>query len=101
MRISDWSSDVCSSDLTECCSKHRLTNPHAAAAATSVDRYICHQTAQPLCALLNPAKPTFLILQCQRIGEQSQDRVDNGEFLSAKVVKIGRASCRARVCTYV
>src|SRR3546814_10373900 len=68
MRISDWSSDVCSSDL--CGARHRLKTP-------AEDR-------------AGPERKT-------------PPEISGGVFISAEcsLIKIGRASCRERVCQYV
>src|SRR3546814_20173137 len=73
MRISDWRSDGCSSDL---CSQRRgkpeIGNDHA--------------------CFLPPCAPHRL----HGVGQVAEDRVSGHE-----VPKIGRASCRERVCQYV
>src|SRR3546814_7065864 len=65
MRISDWSSDVCSSDLFDQAFKSMLANP--------ADLDVTFRYAE-------------LAIQI-------------GDFEAA--IKIGRASCRERVCQYV
>src|SRR3546814_9130172 len=75
MRISDWSSDVCSSDLPGCLEEGRAASRsrYLAAAgitATSSDRRRLHD-----CARNSAGSHCF--------------------------AKIGRASCRERVCQYV
>src|SRR3546814_12431470 len=86
MRISDWSSDVCSSDLCRrwatrrCCRKicrsapgrdrHDSRSGHA-----QVRSYACFATTSQLLKGVRPH--------------------------SGSIVKIGRASCRERVCQYV
>src|SRR3546814_20135367 len=90
MRISDWSSDVCSSDLGE---------PDPAGLAA------CAQRANDLMALSreriademlklltapDPA-PTVKLMLAHRILEPVLPETE----------EIGRASCRARVCPYV
>src|SRR3546814_4194660 len=90
MRISDWSSDVCSSDL---------------AAAEPAIGDIAERPA-PLRADLD--RPAAIVTRRQvRIGqrrhrlEQHALAVDGGaEALGARV-EIGRASLRERVCQYV
>src|SRR3546814_6213937 len=76
MRISDWSSDVCSSDLLACRSwqfadheksKEQSSLDQLDACAVAVAGYAAHSAAQP------PEPAT----------------------------EIGRASCRERVCQYV
>src|SRR3546814_4503372 len=76
MRISDWSSDVCSSDLLEHGAAVNVGNPH-------IIFFVPEADAVPL-AELGPrieSDPLF------------PERVNVNE--------IGRASCRERVCQYV
>src|SRR3546814_6105668 len=70
MRISDWSSDVCSSDLI-------IVNRSRAGRKPSLQRDGCRM---------------FEPFACDLVGRGLGQR---GEF------KIGRASCRERVCQYV
>src|SRR3546814_1547115 len=85
MRISDWSSDVCSSDLFESCRAHH--------------------------SLLHfPCKSKLITVQCagrrrgtygeaaDDPGRGSGDHRDRGGHGGGE---IGRASCRERVCQYV
>src|SRR3546814_1783568 len=91
MRISDWSSDVCSSDLSQL---YRFSN----------------STYMEL--LQNNGKLTFALLGklCirlhQRINEIETLSLKNAthrvvRYLLTQLAQIGRASCRERVCTYV
>src|SRR3546814_1736978 len=77
MRISDWSSDVCSSDLR--------------------DEPI--QEARQLLTGMSKAQIR------QRLGIESEDRpilMNCGYLIERKRIdQIGRASCRERVCQYV
>src|SRR3546814_11218095 len=82
MRISDWSSDVCSSDL-----------------GWSVPR----EARQAALQGLEPDLRAALELAAERIrayhaGQKPEDR---DETDAAGVRKIGRASCRERGCQYV
>src|SRR3546814_3596864 len=74
MRISDWSSDVCSSDLGQRFALHILDDGRSA--------------------------PMDMARLQQRF-EQCPVRVGGREHHLAHLVKIGRASCRERVCQYV
>src|SRR3546814_8878421 len=74
MRISDWSSDVCSSDL--------LPPRHPAAAPRVADAERQGQFPDPAGA------------RGQCAGRRSRDA-------AARDREIGRASCRERVCQYV
>src|SRR3546814_4681543 len=76
MRISDWSSDVCSSDL--------VTSRGEADEASGI------ACAPPATTTKSPAR--------SRAGSHIGDRL----FLAATfLAEIGRASCRERVCQYV
>src|SRR3546814_16277257 len=66
MRISDWSSDVCSSDLS-------VPRRRVSVSVT--------QASAPACVTMTTRTPPLL--------------------LSPRWIKIGRASCRERVCQYV
>src|SRR3546814_12742034 len=72
MRISDWSSDVCSSDL----SPYGLT----------------------LAALLACGTGAAILILSRRAG---RDRQVPGRIAAIPHYQIGRASCRERVCQYV
>src|SRR3546814_2417196 len=82
MRISDWSSDVCSSDL--------LGIEHAVLAGMSQGGYLSLR-----CALRHPQCVRALIL----IDTQAQ--TEDAAKTEGYKQKIGRASCRERVCQYV
>src|SRR3546814_13152349 len=80
MRISDWSSDVCSSDLPICVED--AGDPHLATAHSSV---IERQSfSRPLALVVTGARAA---------------RIDAAAILLA--LAIGSASCRGRVCPYV
>src|SRR3546814_10015123 len=86
MRISDWSSDVCSSDRCASGSRSRRDFPrgHPAPAENAA-----HPCAAPF-GSCPPVPPLRRGPECQ---SQSQGK-DKGK-------EIGRASCRERVCQYV
>src|SRR3546814_1121216 len=72
MRISDWSSDVCSSDLI------------------------------PLAQATMIGTPEIIAEQQQQVDRQQLlTMLDDKEVQKKLVSKIGRASCRERVCQYV
>src|SRR3546814_6478649 len=72
MRISDWSSDVCSSDLFLMLFIGLLDQWHARAARHMVHPHLA-----------------------------GAERATGGEMLLGDEEQIGRASCRERVCQYV
>src|SRR3546814_9251858 len=79
MRISDWSSDVCSSDLFE--GSFNITN----GVMTTQDSYIDGPVAYAsMKGNLDIAKQLY-----------------NVDLKISPHIKIGRASCRERVCQYV
>src|SRR3546814_5689543 len=85
MRISDWSSDVCSSDLS-----HGIEEP--AACAVPARNSSSAASSSPC-----PAGHS-------RLGSRMRpDRWGSGftEKRKAWACEIGRASCRERVCQYV
>src|SRR3546814_9515232 len=83
MRISDWSSDVCSSDL-------------------AVDQYgglsrMVNRNDDTVTAVLVGGRAVFLDGELtDLVGHQR-----TGRFLRAAHKEIGRASCRERGCQYV
>src|SRR3546814_5331382 len=83
MRISDWSSDVCSSDLT----KLQRSSPDGRAASIAV---IGGQDGCARSKLIDGTGTGYLASDRQRAGAVELERA-----------KIGRASCRERVCQYV
>src|SRR3546814_20325510 len=97
MRISDWSSDVCSSDLdllihlqrARCASKRRSAFLISASEFPRLRGQLPEQSAiVPLDLLAYGERRSILIPAVFR-------------QMSQGIVKIGRASCRERVCQYV
>src|SRR3546814_5768531 len=87
-RISDWSSDVCSSDL-----------PAASNSATE-------QSLRSLMLVENDARTRVLfmssVIDNRRLQNTSMPMGSARTGSAAEsVMKIGRASCSERVCTYV
>src|SRR3546814_2545836 len=90
MRISDWSSDVCSSDLP--------SSAETAAAPASVV-----SDEQLAASVLQSSQQQKTIEQLQAL-LQSQDEeiADQRKQISElQTQQIGRASCRERACQYV
>src|SRR3546814_16474834 len=90
MRISDWSSDVCSSDLPV----DRLENGDAFAKLGQDRRCL-----QPDIAAANH----HCVFDCRQLARDSIDVATRADRVNANNVmpQIGRASCRERVCPYV
>src|SRR3546814_16854233 len=103
MRISDWSSDVCSSDLVsgDFAVRKRLTSALAGKRMPT--------EASAFVERCNPG----LILPVFRPDKEFSGRHPIGKLAHvhavfcpalaglAAIIKLGRASCRARVCQYV
>src|SRR3546814_18111798 len=123
MRISDWSSDVCSSDLgtihtkaynhvagTQVGAETRLADACTAFHTYQLDwtreRLLIGVDGRAYMRFENDGKgdaatwpfdrPEFLILNVAVGGGGGQQGIDDTAFPS----KIGRASCRERVCQY-
>src|SRR3546814_4332798 len=99
MRISDWSSDVCSSDLICHMLGYEdlqrgldLITDNSARTLNLGERYGL-EVGRPANLLVLSAPDDYEMLRTQGHALLS---VRNGE-----VLKIGRASCRERVCQYV
>src|SRR3546814_12105276 len=107
MRISDWSSDVCSSDLLEVALMKSLAHPkrmRLIALASSIQK--AGFDALPLIAIMT----FFLGAVVALIGSDLLKTLGASELVVELVgisvirdfgVQIGRASCRERVCQYV
>src|SRR3546814_3673923 len=95
MRISDWSSDVCSSDL--------MNRPPVSISALATPPIRKRETA------IRPSAPVDANSYHGSAQNNNRRRHYGREFLIGKLVqnksnncyKIGRASCRERVCQYV
>src|SRR3546814_8359495 len=97
MRISDWSSDVCSSDLTD---------PRIVVRARKLDKVTYEE-------ILELASVGAKVLQTRSVGLamkegvrvqvlSSFDSPDQDDLPGTLIVsEIGRATCRERVCHYV
>src|SRR3546814_18604093 len=108
MRISDWSSDVCSSDLE----KRRVgLSRLRKIGAIQVDRH-ARVGCQILVRLTDPANDIFFVIYLLGIdlqaGRDLAQPLDGHDSLVAELLRfkradgeIGRASCRERVCKYV
>src|SRR3546814_9426334 len=84
MRISDWSSDVCSSDL--------------AAVDRELREFVATvEAAQVAPDLLAEAVGVDQLVGADSHAVESLEQAEGRQFLD----EIGRASCRERVCQYV
>src|SRR3546814_10572854 len=83
MRISDWSSDVCSSDLGNWPKAISICSRHAGGTCRSNIRATTRSRGEPVCS-------------CE------SGNLGSGPILCGSgLLQIGRASCRERVCQYV
>src|SRR3546814_5460721 len=84
MRISDWSSDVCSSDLYP--SRTRISQP--------MDRFSSSM-------MRNRKLPPLGALRAFEAAARHRSFRKAADELAVTPTEIGRASCRERVCQYV
>src|SRR3546814_18476774 len=99
MRISDWSSDVCSSDLTANIGIH-----HVHHLASRIPYYRLPRVLRDHPELAGTSRLTFLqSLGCIRLAlwDESQKRLVSFREAQRQDRQLGRASCRERVCQYV
>src|SRR3546814_11083157 len=95
MRISDWSSDVCSSDLTPGC---------ATRFGPSGGRGLAWSDQIGSVRILRPAACTSTVACPTQVATMPRGAAKAGgrDGLTATMSgQIGRASCRERVCQYV
>src|SRR3546814_20885317 len=104
MRISDWSSDVCSSDLGMAAASFPL-----GAICGAADGLTGAWTAGPIATFALLLSLLIMALaaydahqQAQqkeaRIRREQEERVRTLALHDSETMQIGRASCRARVC---
>src|SRR3546814_12843988 len=109
LRISDWSSDVCASDLPRPCDQRGLINPPVDRASTiiydSVEAYMDrHQGLyDEVIYGMYGTRTTFALAEAVSELEGGCNTVltSSGTRAIALALKIGRASCRERVFQYV
>src|SRR3546814_14238517 len=107
MRISDWSSDVCSSDLVTTisfaeASASRISLPPASLCAHAVlDACRASTAANALVKLLILFPPKSTIFNDDHFLRKDHLVQNDHTVFQEKSVQIGRASCRERVCQYV
>src|SRR3546814_20209140 len=108
MRISDWSSDVCSSDLNEqgkpkIARLRLIRHDHL-----RQQKAVCNRSQQrPECKTEEPARLPLLsrtqaYFERHRTQQDAQGQHTQGQVkLSHDTAQTGRASSRERVCQYV
>src|SRR3546814_1274473 len=87
MRISDWSSDVCSSDLIKMV-------PYKIAKADNGDAWV-EVNGQKM------APPQISAEILKKMKKTAEDYLGEAVTEAVITVQIGRESCRERVCQYV
>src|SRR3546814_18467400 len=106
MRISDWSSDVCSSDLPD----RRIVDIGFAQAQLAMLRRDHRDLVRPAVRLgadwpldMRPARaPFFQRLDRRRAFALLADPVDMGDArLPLAAGELGRETCRTKLCSYV
>src|SRR3546814_7702102 len=98
MRISDWSSDVCSSDLTGLVELGSLQRRIRGAEGDGLGLDLLDAAARTDRLVVQADARVFLI----GVGPLGVDRIGEGGAGAGDVGgQIGRASCRERVCQYV
>src|SRR3546814_1735113 len=94
MRISDWSSDVCSSDL------HRRF-----AAGIALGKTVDHRRAEALLVVEHVMGNVDLLGDTAGVVDVASGAAGaaamHGRTVVVELQQIGRASCRERVCQYV
>src|SRR3546814_20030671 len=95
MRISDWSSDVCSSDLPRVATSSPLRS--------SVSPWLKMMApAAPAAAALLAFCPNGQVPRCiKAMAPAGKPAKASDSQTQVEVLQIGRASCRERVCQYV
>src|SRR3546814_18563332 len=97
MRISDWSSDVCSSDLVKATPVHGSTTSSVRLPSTSSPPISIRTMSLSLFSG-GQGHPIIVIV---RLGRRRIVEPFNHARLKPAHKEIGRASCRERVCQYV
>src|SRR3546814_11928469 len=98
MRISDWSSDVCSSDLLLEKGRFDLASAMQDARIGTVNG-VCQSLLQRFCFEMGMS-PELRVLEEQDAALVLKECVELA-LEEEKLQQIGRASCRERVCQYV
>src|SRR3546814_5919170 len=104
MRISDWSSDVCSSDLAGQSYWRRITDVNSASVGIEIVNPGHELGYRPFPEAQMAALLPLLSEIVGRHGVTPANVVGHSDIAPARKVdpgEIGRASCRERVCQYV
>src|SRR3546814_4540214 len=100
MRISDWSSDVCSSDLATAATMGRVTMTELRERGYNTDLAVGSITVAGTIGIMMPPSITMIVYGL--ISETSVTQLFAAGVIPALILgalfSIGRASCRERVC---
>src|SRR3546814_10732771 len=97
MRISDWSSDVCSSDLRD----QAVEMPGIACLAFDVDIRVLGRQRGEHALVIDLDDVDLMLLEQLHHGEEGARPVLEFYAQPRHAAELGRASCRERVCQYV
>src|SRR3546814_7451161 len=101
MRISDWSSDVCSSDLRRIVADAKVAPPPHVAAA-GMENLALDPAGPDADVIIHPLLTQHLRKAFGRRDQRVAAAIEPAQPGDAeRFEKIGRASCRERVCQYV
>src|SRR3546814_20146354 len=104
MRISDWSSDVCSSDLNALMPEDAGLQPdlgRGLQAETATWLGLLAQEAQARLLRNEPAVMATLTRDFERLLLETALDYSRGRRMAAAQRQVGRAACREGVCQYV
>src|SRR3546814_19439098 len=101
MRISDWSSDVCSSDLTPVLAVFQNRNElaHRAELTDALQPLPAYPTVIPVAIENDAWRDNIVQEKPEAVGQTRPNRWHRVNYHPRR--QIGRASCRERVCKYV
>src|SRR3546814_2678135 len=101
MRISDWSSDVCASDLMALARRDKFRNAKGSLPTAKV-RLDMQKTMQAHAAVFRTQKLMDEgIEHLNKVIDSFEDVAVSDRSMIWNSDQIGRASCRERVCQYV
>src|SRR3546814_7286167 len=101
VRISDWSSDVCSSDLQRAAPEMRCGGGVAGAAGEGEVHLVAGQRDRRVDPGERPRMPAYRHVDVVEAAGADHEALARPALLGGAPVEIGRASCRERVCKYV
>src|SRR3546814_11502790 len=113
MRISDWSSDVCSSDLVELAGDQcafgllRRFQRHVVALeiGARIEHFLIEEASVKVCVeivvMLDVVLAGERLVEFEQLAEQRADTPSLHPMFAAVLEQIGSAACRERVCEYV